>query len=122
MKLNSQFVALVIFALGVKSAREITPEMINDQVIEVLKEEMTCSACNIFADLCEEADGTCSTIYFSPNSVLWKEGGFDEMNEDVRIIFRRIQMHYGREICFEEDGMIVFPHDKALEYLRKKIA
>lgn len=122
MRVNSQFVALVLFAFRAQSAQEITPDMIDVRALVVLQEEMTSSACLTFANLCEAADETCSSVYLSADSPLWEEGNFDTMDQDARIIFRRIQIHYGREICFEEDGMVVFPHSNFMKTGRKDLA
>jgi hypothetical protein len=89
--------------------------MINDRVVEVLAEEMTPDACDVFAYMCKLADKKQDGIHFSATSPWWTRAGFDQMDEDARAIFRRINLHYGREVCFDEAGMAVFPRRKDSE-------
>jgi hypothetical protein len=114
MRPNSQFVALVLFALGVSSVKAVTPEKITDSTLDILKEEMTRHAEVTYAELCEVADTTGQPVYFGKNHPYWKEAGFSEMNGPARTIFRRLQKHFGRELVFVRGSMIVFPHENIL--------
>jgi hypothetical protein len=114
MRPNSQFVALVLFALGVTSVKAATPDKINNSTLDILKEEMTPHAEVTYAELCDVADTTGEPVYFGKTHPYWKEAGFDEIDEPARILFRRMQEHFGREMCFEEDFIVVFPHESVL--------
>jgi hypothetical protein len=120
MRPNSQFVPLVLFALGLNNVKAVTSDKITDVTLDILYDEMTPDGSQFYNNLCEIADKKGEPVYINSDHPSWKTSGFCEMNGPARIIFRRLQQHFGRELVFTRGNMIVFPHEKVLLARGKK--
>ncbi len=110
MKPKSELVLLVCAALSVSNASAITPEKVNGTVANIVQQEMTDEAQEVFSELCSYADNRSNGN--QPGSITsadprWKRSGFDRMNDDARTIFCSVHRHYGRVITFTEQELSV---------------
>jgi predicted nucleotidyltransferase len=112
MKPNSGLVAALLIMFSVKSIAEIPVEQYDHRVANKLAESMTEEASDLIGVLTRQADVSRQPVYLACLTSEWESAGFADMNEDERMIFRRLHEHYGREVSFTEDGLIISPKSK----------
>ncbi len=110
MKLNSGLVASILALCAVTCVADIPMEKYNGDVARAFHEALTPEANSLLTDLFGVADESKQAVYFGADDPRWKACGFSNMDEDERMIFRRLYRSYAnRELALTESALVVSP-------------
>lgn len=91
------------------SIKDVPIEEYDTRFATAIAGGMTQEASEAIDDLAKAADKSKMPAHLSADNPAWFNCGFQNMEEDDMIAFRRFYGKYGREIALTKDGIVVYP-------------